>query len=320
MHVRQDQAPDASPAPSVTATRRPTLSVIICTYNRADKLANCLDALRKTVPPIHWDWELLVVDNNSSDRTQELVGALLGSGALPVRYVFEAEQGLCAARNRGLAEARGDVVAFTDDDCLVDANWLQAIENHFSQPTGDVVGGRAELYDKLAKPVSVRTSRVPARFTEPQHTFSMVMGCNMIFRRAVYNKVGRFDNRLGPGTKHRIVADDFDFIYRAFRAGFNIQYNPAILVYHDHGRKTDEQEQSIKTGYLRGRAAWYAKFLLHGDRRLLKLIYWELMREVAPALRKAIRGRSISDEMWYLRHFASGFTAGLWVFLSPMQR
>lgn len=291
------------------------LSAIICTYNRVDKLANCLDALRRTNPPSLCEWELLVIDNNSSDRTKEVVDRFLKSTNLPIRYVFEAEQGLSAARNRGLAEARGEVIAFTDDDCIVDANWLREIEAHFSRTNVDLVGGRAELYDKNDKPVSIRTSPVPARFTEPQHTFSMVMGCNMIFRRAVYDKIGAFDRSLGPGAKNPIVADDFDFIYRAFRAGFDIRYNPAILVYHDHGRRTDEQAHSVRTGYLRGRAAWYAKFLLRGDRRLLKLIYWELAQEIGPAFAKAIRGRSIKDEMWYLRHFTSGFTSGLRLYL-----
>ena len=267
-------------------------------------------------PPSRGGWELLVVDNNSTDDTKAVVEGFARSTPLAVRYIFEGEQGLSMARNRGLAEARGDVIAFTDDDCIVDANWLREIEAHFSQPNAEVVGGRAELYDPGDKPVSIRTSRVPARFTAPEDTFSLIMGCNMIFRRSVHEKIGAFDTTPGPGAKTPIVPDDYDFIYRAFRAGCDIRYNPAILVHHDHGRRTAEQTQSVKSLYLRTRAAWYAKFLLHGDRRLLKVLYWELKDALGPAFAKAARGRSIGYEMWYLRNFAAGFFSGVRLYLS----
>jgi glycosyltransferase involved in cell wall biosynthesis len=292
------------------------ISAIVCTYNRAEKLANCLDALGKASPPTRGGWELLIVDNNSTDNTKAVVEGFARSTALAVRYVFEGEQGLAMARNRGLAEARGDVVAFTDDDCIVDANWLREIETHFSQPGAEVVGGRVELYNPEDRPISIRASRVPARFTEPGDTFRLIMGCNMIFRRSVHERIGAFDRSLGQGAKMPIVPDDYDFIYRAFRAGCDIRYNPAILVHHDHGRRTAEQEQSVKSGYLRSRAAWYAKFLLQGDRRLLKLLYWELKDAVGPVFAKAVRGRSIGDEMWYLRNFTAGFISGVTLYLS----
>src|SRR5687768_3869621 len=84
--------------------RRPMISAIVCTYNRAEKLANCLNALSKANPPTRGGWELLVIDNNSTDDTKTVVDGFARSTALDVRYFFEGEQGLAMARNRGLAE------------------------------------------------------------------------------------------------------------------------------------------------------------------------------------------------------------------------
>lgn len=287
------------------------ISVVICTYNRADKLGACLDALVIAKPPQNQPWELIVVDNNSSDATRDLVHARMQSTSLPLRYAFEREQGLSPARNRGIVESRGDIIAFTDDDCIVDPNWLNEIESAFAVSTLDFVGGRAELYNKEDRPVSIRTSTTPAKFTDPWHTFTLIPGCNMIFRRRVYDAIGGFDKNLGPGASGGAVADDADFVYRAFRAGFNLEYNPSILIFHDHGRRTDQQVAAIQTGYLKGRAALYAKHIRNRDFRLLKLVYWELARELKAVLRQSLRGQSSRAEFWYIRHFIAGFVAGL---------
>ena len=295
---------------------RPLVSVIVCTYNRAGKLAACLNALGDANRQCSGQRELLIVDNNSTDRTRDVVHAFAKTGSIEARYIFEPQKGSSAARNRGLAETRGELIAITDDDCIVDASWFQEIEKDFSDAAIDMVGGRVELYNKDDRPISIRTSRVPTKFTRLKDTFSLTQGCNVIFRRAVHEKIGGFDTRLGPGSRG-MAAEDADFIYRAFCAGFAIHYNPEILVFHDHGRRTDEQQRALLVAYLRGRTAWYAKHMLRGDWQAVKLMYWEFAKEVEDAFLKAVRGHRPRDELRYLREFLWGILVGLTIFSSP---
>src|SRR5579863_10079992 len=99
------------------------ISVILCTYNRCDDLTQALAGLAASRMPQSVDWEVLVVDNNSKDRTRSVVEEF--SSVYPrFRYLFEGQQGLSNARNAGIAAARGRVLAFTDDDVIIDPGWL----------------------------------------------------------------------------------------------------------------------------------------------------------------------------------------------------
>src|SRR5215475_15705591 len=97
----------------------PFISVIICTYNRCESLLGALKSLETMLIPPDLAWELLVIDNNSSDKTSEAVGSFLSRGTLPLTYVFEPVAGLSTARNRGILESSGEIVAFLDDDVEV---------------------------------------------------------------------------------------------------------------------------------------------------------------------------------------------------------
>ncbi|HET7596616.1 MAG TPA: glycosyltransferase family A protein, partial [Burkholderiales bacterium] len=120
-----------------------TLSVIVCTHNRCEKLARSLDAIGAATAPAGVDVEIVVVDNNSRDATPRVVEAFAGRSPAPVRYAFEAAQGLSYARNRGVREARGSVFANTDDDCVVDPDWLVEIWREFETHRDvGIVGGR----------------------------------------------------------------------------------------------------------------------------------------------------------------------------------
>jgi len=119
---------------------RPRLSVAICTFNRAASLERTLDSLAAATPPPA-PWELLVVDNNSTDATRAVAQAFMAR--LPLRYVFEPVQGLSAARNRALATFSGEWLLFTDDDVRVDGGWLNAYARAFAAfPAAAFFGGR----------------------------------------------------------------------------------------------------------------------------------------------------------------------------------
>src|SRR5271163_1575532 len=101
------------------------ITVILCTYNRAHSISMALESVLASVLPPDVEWEVLVVDNNSKDQTRAVANEFCIRHPGRVRYLFEEHQGLSNARNAGIREARGEIIAFTDDDVTVDSTWLQ---------------------------------------------------------------------------------------------------------------------------------------------------------------------------------------------------
>jgi glycosyltransferase involved in cell wall biosynthesis len=121
------------------------VTITIQTYNRSGMLAQTLESLRLLRCPEAVDYEILVVDNNSNDDTPEVIRRYGEVLAPRLRSVFEPRQGLSHARNRALAEAKGEIVSFIDDDVAVDPNWLGAVCDAFAKHSASVVGGRSYL-------------------------------------------------------------------------------------------------------------------------------------------------------------------------------
>src|ERR1700722_18837624 len=119
------------------------ISIIICTYNRCDSLRRPLDSLAALQSPPGLRYELLVVDNNSSDGTRAVVESYRSRLSCPVRYVFEPTPGQSYARNTAIGLALGKILAWTDDDVLVPPNWLMAIQDALSDPQVVCAGGKA---------------------------------------------------------------------------------------------------------------------------------------------------------------------------------
>ena len=282
------------------------ISVIVCTYNRSTKLAACLANLAGVTRPPGQEWELVVVDNNSNDSTKETIEQFIITAPISVRYVFEPVQGKSAALNHGINLANGDIIAITDDDCLVQSDWLVQITKEFERDTRlDYMGGRVELANNEDKPVSIRTSRERA-CVKKIGEISHIPGCNMAFRKEVFDTIGPFDNNFGPGIAGGTTADDADFIYRAFKAGYTLCYCPDALVYHAHSRQTDQQVISLNKSYIKGRAAMYTKHALNGDLIMCKHLYWELAAETKNILRCLAHGQSVKTQLQHVQVFLSG--------------
>jgi GT2 family glycosyltransferase len=220
--------------------------------------------------------ELIVVDNNSSDDTKSIVLDFIKQSAATVKYVYEIRPGLSHARNAGIDAASGEIIAFTDDDCFVDPNWLFCIIKEFqTDPTLSGIGGRIELYDSRDKPVTIRTSQIRSVFSSTDDVFGFIQGCNMAFRHEVFDQIGNFDVRFGAGTILK-SAEDCDFIYRVYKNGFKMLYSPDACVYHNHGRRTNPQVYDLNRGYTIGKGAFFCKHILNGDVNILKNAYWDI--------------------------------------------
>ncbi len=226
-------------------SRQPSISVVVCTRDRADQLQCCLDALSRLV---FSSYEVIVVDNAPRTDATQRVAAAAG-----VRYVREDRPGLDWARNRGLAEARYGVIAYTDDDTEVDPQWLTGIAAGFEDPavgavTGLVIPGALDteaevLFELCYGGMGKGTTPLewdPATLAPRDliGTHHLGVGANMAFRRDLLQRLGGFDTALDVGTPSN-GGGDLDMLHRALMAGAVIRYEPAALLRHHHRRELD---------------------------------------------------------------------------------
>lgn len=265
---------------------RSSVSVVVCTRNRAEKLRNVLESLSRVRLP-DAPCELVVVDNGSTDHTREVVGELRGTLRLPVRYVLETTAGLSHARNRALQVTAGGILAFTDDDCVVDPDWLAALVSEFgSRDAPDVVGGRVLPRSDLGGRAREDSPPSPRGLLKSQEDlFERFMGANFAFRRRVAKRLGGFDPTFGAGGP-LCAAEDTDFVYRARRSGFKVLLTPRPLVYHDHGRTSKAALRRVSRHYAVGRGGFYCKHTTAGDREALQMA----LREIRGRLRQLLKG------------------------------
>lgn len=217
------------------------ITVVICTYSRAQTLARALTSLQEMSVPPDLSWELIVVDNNSRDDTRRIVHDFKRSSKLPLRYVWEGTQGLSRARNTGIKEARGEIVAFTDDDVTVDPHWLACIRTAFEQYDCLGVGGKILPVWPCSKPswletdgkyrlmdviVKLDCGDEVAEMKHPPY------GANMAFRKLAFHKYGAFRpdlDRVGHGL---LSGGDTEFGRRLLRGGERVVYEPKAIVFH----------------------------------------------------------------------------------------
>jgi glucosyl-dolichyl phosphate glucuronosyltransferase len=218
------------------------ITVVLCTYNRAQSLRRTLQSLRAMSRPANVSWELVIVDNNSRDETRAVVEDFSRTSGIETSYVFERRQGLSFARNAGIREARGDIVAFTDDDVTVDSQWLEQIRETFAQTECLGVGGRIIPSWSCAKPRWLQDDgRYPLmtgvilRFDlgdERQQLTTPPFGANMSFRRAAFDKYGLFRTDLGRVGTQLIGSEDTEFGRRLLAGNEKFVYEPRAIIYH----------------------------------------------------------------------------------------
>lgn len=193
-------------SPSTSQNTPPvSVSVCICTRNRASSLEKTIEyVLRSNVRPDR-SVELIVVDNDSSDATKNVV-ARFANASLPVRYVVEKRLGLSAARNCAVALSSYDVLMFTDDDVLVPEDWIEGVSSMFEDPDVHAVQGRIHLHHALRQPwMEDMHLQFLAVFDYPNS--EALTGANMSVRRNSVLEIGGFDETYGPGTE-RAFGDD----------------------------------------------------------------------------------------------------------------
>ena len=223
------------------------VSVIVCTRDRPDQLRACLDALLALERPAD---EIIVVDNCPSDeRTESLCRSY------PVAYLREPIPGQARARNRGIIESSGDLIAFTDDDCVPDDHWLDDLEGSFVDPLVMAVTGYigpvelespAQLLFETHYGFGRSAERRVLDWSNPGVMAAATRagaGANMILRREAFEKVGMFAEDLGPGTPAR-SGDDKYYFFKIAKLGYRIVQEPTRQVWHRHRETSKASEGS----------------------------------------------------------------------------
>ena len=294
-------------------------SIIVCTYNRAESLRDTLRALRAQKTDSARRWEVVVVDNNSKDHTRSVVEE--GHRESPtVRYEFAQAQGLSHARNHGIGVAKGEVLLFTDDDVLPEPEWLETTLAGLAKYRADACGGYIGPIWETPPPawLTTRFHGFLAIRTERSDDYPITsagqapFGANMAIRKAVFERVGKFD--VNRGRKGVVLAsgDDGEMFERILAAGFTAVFLGRSRVHHKvesfrvtkHYFRRWRFETSRNIAQSRG---------LSGERRIFNIPLY-----VFPQLLRAI-GRMVSGHLTQQRDEAFNREIVVFHFLGLMQ-
>ena len=219
---------------------QPRVSVVICTFNRQSGLEAVLDDLGAQRGVDALEWEVVVVDNNSSDGTRAEVERRIALGALRLRYVFEGTQGKSHALNRGIAEARGSILVFTDDDVRILPEWLAEITRPFDDPACMGVAGAVEpewpgrppRWVSAEPPYRMMAAIVQYSQPAPGTTHVPPIGANAAWRREVFERHGGFRSELGPAGAASPLGEDTELGLRMIARGEEVRFAPAARIRH----------------------------------------------------------------------------------------
>lgn len=216
------------------------ISIIVCTHNRSALLRDALESFAAQSGLEGVDYEMILVDNASTDDTVKVAKDY--EPYIALKYIHESTLGLSYARNKGVDESRGEVLAFADDDVIFSTRWLVELVDGISRwPKASIFGGKALAKWEIVKPkwfvdsgpFSMRG--IIAHF-EPNiiegYMDNFPYGCNMVVKKVVFERIGNFNVRLGRKGKKLLSGEEFDFFNRAKKNNFLTVYLPNVSVQH----------------------------------------------------------------------------------------
>lgn len=287
--ARENQPVEENAAGPGPGRARCRSSLVVASRDRAPQLRETLARLAGLEASL--PWEVVLVDNGSTDDTLRVMRSFERQAPVPVRVVEERTPGWGAAKNTGVRASRGKIVVSIDDDCYPAPDYLDAVSEAFEDPDVGYIGGRILLDDPTDRPVTINTLSEPRTLPPRSHVpAGLIQGANMAFRREVFDRIGGFDELFGAGAA--FSGGDVEFAARASARGWKGAYVPEALVYHAHGRKTEEAARRLLRWYDRGRGAYYVKMILDSPLRAeyLKRWWWSSDRRRAWQLLRELRG------------------------------
>jgi glycosyltransferase involved in cell wall biosynthesis len=300
------------------------IDVIIATHNRAALLERAVRSVLACRRDPQFDFTILVIDNNSTDATREAVARLAEESAGRVRYLFEPRQGKSYAVNSGVAATDGEVIAFADDDQVMDGEWLvaihQAITEGFDYVTGRVLGEwevepPAWYDDRLCGVISVHDGgdrRISHESNEARQGFS---GGNSALSRAAMERIGGYHADLGKQSGSFAMNEDGELLLRLRAAGFRGLYEPRMTVFHRVPR-----ERLTKSYFRRWHRGYGRAMALIDTLHPKPVRYWFglprfLVRRAVESLPRMVAAKLRGDRagvfeqelnLWFMLGFVSG--------------
>jgi glycosyltransferase involved in cell wall biosynthesis len=289
------------------------ITVILCTYNRCHLLAETLESVAASTLPESVEWEVLVVDNNSSDQTHEVVEDFCRRYPGRFRYVFEPQQGLSCARNAGIRESQSEILAFTDDDIIVEPDWLWNLTSVLH--AGEWAGAGGRIIPMWPGPLPSWLSTADPDIMGPYGEFNLgteagplrrpPYGANMAFRREVFEKYGDFRTDLGRSGSNLQGREDIEFANRLLTLAEPLWYEPGAVVRHGVQQCRMEKKYVLRWWYWYGRSEVAelgpppGKWLIKGVPLCLfrRLVRWTLQWMISIG---APRRFSCQRSAWYI--------------------
>lgn len=261
-------------------TRTPKVSVVICAYNAERTMRRCLESLRRLDYP---NFEVIIVDDGSADATAQIAAEFP-----EFRLIRQPNKGLSVARNVGMQAALGELVAYTDSDCVVDPHWLSFMIRSIIEGSFDACGGPnyAPHEEGWVAGCVAASPGAPCHVLIGADRAEHLAGCNMVFRKAALEAAGGFDPQFTA------AGDDVDVCWRLMDAGYVLGYCPSAFVWHFR-RNTIKAYYGQQRGYGKAEAALYFKYPERFN--VLGQIKW---RGTIPGIARTIPGKRRLRVQW----------------------
>lgn len=293
-----------------------TVDVVIPTYNRGELILETIESL---LASNHSEFNIWVIDQSADDRTKNAIEPFMGDRRL--HYIHSVKKGSNLARNLGASLGEAPIVAYTDDDCVVDPNWIEEILKAFEQEKIDAIFGRV-IDQSIGLPgesvtdgIKIAVKDEPQRKLFHGNRFKLDFGhgANMAFRRSVLESIAGFDPLLGNGGPLRSWPEK-DIGYRILAQKGTILYEPNVVIHHKQWRSW-KGVQATQKNYAFGAGAIAARYLKSGDMGgLYLLIEWILDQGVRQVISGILKWRSwqkISAGLIQMFYPIPGFFEGL---------
>ncbi len=252
------------------------VSVAICTYNRSELLRGVLDTLEEQDAPGGLQWEVLLVDNDPDLSARPVFESRPPNTRLALRYIHEQQPGLSHARNRAILEARGDIIAFLDDDVLVQPGWLFEILHTFECTGADCVGGRVLVkWDGHPEEVVKSCEKELVAFDKGRKDFRFEgregpIGANLALKASVFHNQQPFVPGLGRTKNNLMGCEEIELLLRLVKQRRVIWYSAAAVVMHRTGG------ERLTAAYYKRREYWNGISLAAVDNLQNRWMYCQL--------------------------------------------
>ncbi|MCA9408164.1 MAG: glycosyltransferase family 2 protein [Candidatus Omnitrophica bacterium] len=262
-------------------SRNIDMSIVIPTFNNCEELRYLLESLIEQKGVDDLNYEIIVINNNSKDQTVEVVESFIPRFSGKLKMVFEENQGISFARNRGVKESAGEIIAFTDSDCVVEDHWISEIILAYKKYNADAIQGKVILATPIPREIWYPEEFIQQRLAHVDYGEKVIVfdkedlvTANASFRRELFDKFGGFSSSITYKA-----SEDTEFSLRIAKTGVKRIYVPSIKVFHHFALERLEEAKLIRQSYYWGRAAIlsdkigtsYGRYFLYCLKRLVVL-------------------------------------------------